>query len=189
MSVMTEQKDRAWVTRVKSRVYKFESDEARAQAEDWLNRVSLAVGGDPNNSERPQGLIGVEEFEENCLLNEGINSGIWPLVAGDTGATPFNATNARIGVGDSSADAAATQTDLQGINKAYKGMDSGYPTYGTAQKIVFRSTFTDAEANFVWNEWVVDNGAVAAVTLNRKVASMGEKTQGSWTLEVSITLA
>jgi len=165
------------------RVYKFESDEARARAEEWLNQVA----GRELTSTLPDGLVEVVEGEGNVLLNEGINNGIWPLVAGDATATPFNNANARIGVGDSTTAADATQTDLLGTNKAYSGMDAGYPTYGTDQKIVFRSTFGEAEANFDWNEWVVDNGA--GVTLNRKVDSMGTKTQGSWTLEVSITLA
>jgi len=167
------------------RVYKFESDEARARAEGWLNQVA----GRELPADRPEGLVEVVEGEGNVLLNEGINNGIWPLVAGDNTVTPFDNDNARIGVGDSTTAADATQTDLLGTNKAYKGMDAGYPTYGSNQKIVFRATFGDDEANFDWNEWVVDNGSAAGVTLNRKVDNMGTKTQGSWTLEVSITLS
>ena len=62
---------------------------------------------------------------DNVLLNEGINE-LWTLVAG-TGATKFDNTNANIGVGDSSAAEAASQTALQAAsNKLYKAMDGGW---------------------------------------------------------------
>jgi len=128
------------------------------------------------------------EFTRNGLLNEGINM-IWTLVCGGAG-TAFNATYARIGVGDSSAAYAASQTDLQASsNKLYKAMDSSYPTYGTSQKATFKSSFATSEANFAWNEWTVDNGSSAAINLNRKVESLGTKTSGTWALTVELSLA
>jgi len=129
----------------------------------------------------------VIEGEGNLMLNEGINE-IWTLVCGGT-ATPYNNTNARIGVGDGTTAAAATQTGLQGTNQLYKGMETGFPTFGTDQKVTFKSSFGDAEANFAWEEWTVDNGATAAINLNRKVEALGTKSTGTWTLEVSITLS
>jgi len=122
-------------------------------------------------------LIEKLEIEGNLLLNEGINEA-WTLICGGT-ATAFNNANARIGVGDSSVAEAATQTDLQATtNKLYKAMDSGYPTFGSAQKATWRATFGSAEANFAWNEITVDNGSVALKNLNRKVQSMGTKASG-----------
>jgi len=130
----------------------------------------------------------VLEFEGNILLNEGINE-MWKLICGGT-ATPFNNANARLGVGDGTTAEDATQTGLQGINTAYKAMDSGYPTYGTAQKATFRATFGGTEANFAWEEVVVDNGATAGVTMNRKVQSLGSKASGTtWQLTCEITLS
>jgi len=127
------------------------------------------------------------EGEGNCLLNEGIDE-MWDLVTG-AGGTAYNSTNARIGVGDSSTAADATQTDLQATtNKLYKGMESGYPT-STSQKATFKASFGSTEANFAWNEWTVDNGATAAKNLNRKVESLGTKSTGTWTLEVEISLS
>ena len=44
------------------------------------------------------------------------------------------------------------------------------------------------EANYAWNEWVVKQ-STSAKCLNRKVESLGTKSSGTWTLEVSITLS
>ena len=137
---------------------------------------------------KPENLIEVREAEGNLLLNEGINA-IWTLVAGGT-ETPYDNANARIGVGDSNADADPSQTGLLGVNQYYKGMDEGYPTYGSGQKIVFRSTFGTNEANFAWNEVTVDNGEGSAKNLNRKVVSLGTKTSDqTWIIQLEITLS
>lgn len=128
------------------------------------------------------------ESEGNLALNEGLNL-IWSLVCGGAG-TPYNNANARIGVGDSSTAATVAQTDLQAAtNKLYKAMDATFPTFGTLQKATFKSSFTGAEANFTWNEWTVDNGAVDGINLNRKVENLGTKAGGTWTLTVDLTLA
>jgi hypothetical protein len=128
----------------------------------------------------------VIEGEGNCLLNGGIDE-MWDLIAGDS-ANHFNNAGAQIGVGDSNTAAAATQTDLQAAtNKTYKAMDSGYPT-STTQKATFRASFGAGDANYTWNEWVVKQ-ATSGKCLNRKVDSMGTKSGGTWTLEVSITLS
>lgn len=87
----------------------------------------------------------VSKIDGNLLLNEGINE-LW-TIACSAGGTKWDNTNAYLGVGDSSAAADPTQTDLQGANKVYVGMDSGYPTYGTSQKATWRSTFGAGVAN------------------------------------------
>lgn len=121
--------------------------------------------------------------EENCLLNVGIDI-MWDLIIGSS-ALHFDNSNATIGVGNSSTGANATQTDLVGASKTYKGMETGYPT-STAQKATFKSSFGSSDANYVWAEWVVKR----TTCLNRKVDAMGTKTSGStWTLEVTITLS
>lgn len=168
-----------------TQVLKFESREAYEQAKAMgLLDPSVSWSRDkvPENVE-------YVEVEGNILLNEGINNGIWPLVAGDASATPFDNAHARIGVGDGTDDEDATQTGLTGTNQFYKGMDAGYPTYGTNQEIVFQATFDENEANFDWNEWTVDNGADAGVNLNRKCENLGTKSTGTWVLRVSIALS
>lgn len=134
-------------------------------------------------------FLGEVEFAPNMLLNEGINA-MWTLIAGGS-ETAFNNANARLGVGDSSAAEAATQTDLQAaVNKLYKAMDASYPTYGSSQQIVFRSTFGGTDANWAWAEFSADNGGTALKNMNRKVSAQGTKISGqSWQLTLTITLS
>jgi hypothetical protein len=131
----------------------------------------------------------VREIDGNCLLNSGIDE-MWDLITGVvSGATHiFDNAAATIGVGDSATAAAATQTDLQAAtNKTYKGMESGYPT-STTQKVTLKSSFGSGDANYAWQEWVVKQ-ATSTICLNRKVESLGTKSSGTWTLEVTITLS
>lgn len=130
-----------------------------------------------------------EVIGENLLLNAGINT-MLSLLAGGAG-TAYNNANARIGVGDSATAAAASQTALQAAtNKLLVAMDASYPTYGSSQQIVFRSTFTGAQANYAWAEFVVDNGGTALVALNRLVSAQGTKTSGqTWQVTLTITIS
>ena len=131
----------------------------------------------------------VKESEGNLLLNEGINA-LWSILCETTPTEDrYTAANARIGVGNGTTAAAAAQTALQGGSTAFKAMESGFPTFGSAQKATFKSSFGDTEANFAWEEWTIDNGATPNKNLNRKVESLGTKSGGTWTLEVSVTLS
>lgn len=124
------------------------------------------------------------EGEGNLLLNAGISL-LEDLLIGAGGTTYANA-NARIGVGDSTTAAAATQTDLQAAsNKLFVACDATYPSRAT-QVLTFKTTFATGQANYAWQEWAVDNGATK---LNRKVESLGTKVSGSWALTVTITIA
>lgn len=130
------------------------------------------------------------EIPGNLLLNEGITEFL-TILAG-TGGTAFSNANARLGVGDSTTAAAATQTALQApANKLYKTMEAGYPAV-TNQSIAFRSIFGSAEANFAWEEFSVMNGADegTAKNLNRKVSAQGTKASGqTWQLDLTITFS
>jgi len=130
----------------------------------------------------------VRIFPHNLALNEGLNL-LFSLLCGGAG-TPFNNANAHTGVGDSDTAAVATQTGLQAAtNKLYKGMEATYPTYGTGQKVTFRSKFAAAEANFPWREITVANGnSDASVNLNRKVQEMGTKVSpAEWYANLEVT--
>lgn len=130
-----------------------------------------------------------EEIAGNLLLNEGIQE-LWDLsIAAGGSVTAYNNANAQMGVGDSSTAEAATQTDLQAAtNKLYKAMNASYPQR-TNQTLTWQSDFTSAEANYAWNEWSIRNGATRDKNLNRKVASLGTKTTGTWTLSGAVTLS
>jgi hypothetical protein len=132
----------------------------------------------------------VERFEKNLGLNEGLNV-IASLICGGAG-TPYDSANAYIGVGDSTTTAAASQTGLQApTNKAYAGMEAGYPTFGTNQQIVWRASFADGEAQFAWNEFTIENANLGlGAPLLRKVESKGTKTAGEiWELTVTVTFS
>jgi len=124
--------------------------------------------------------------KDNVMLNEGANL-LWTLVCGG-GGTPYSNANARVGVGDSNSAEDPAQTGLQGGNQLYKNMDATYPTYGSARQAVFRGTFVEAEANWHWQEWTVDNGAVAGININRKVQDLGTKPNTEiWRLTVTLS--
>lgn len=101
--------------------------------------------------------------------------------------TPFNQTNAYLGVGDGTAAFAASQTNLLGTNKVRKVVDGGYPIV-TPPTVTFRSTFAPGEANFAWEEWGIFNDGTGGVMLSRVLESNGTKQSNqTWILEVAIT--
>jgi len=133
-------------------------------------------------------LIGFEEVEGNIFLAEGVKF-IWLCISQGSCSPPFDNNNSYIGVGDGDQEAKADQTGLQGANKYYKKVDSGYPIV-SGNKIVFRATFGGDEANFSWKEWTVANGGSDdAVNINRKVKYLGDKERGStWVLMVELSI-
>ncbi len=140
--------------------------------------------------ERPVGVepIRRQEFEHNCLLNEGITE-LLKLLA-TSGATQFDNTHAYTGVGDDDTTAAPAQTGLQGSSKAYHAMDATYPTV-VNQTVTFVSTFGTSEANFDWKEATIVNASTdAGKNLNRKVQAMGTKTSAvSRCITTTLTIA
>ena len=134
--------------------------------------------------------LGRDEFEGNIALNEGLQLLIDIICGIDTTSSKWDNTNARIGVGDSSASESASQTGLQGTSKSYKGMDTGYPQR-SGQTAEWRATFGSDEGNHGWKEFTVVNGpSDAAKNLNRKVADKGTKSSGeSWTASVKVTFS
>jgi hypothetical protein len=126
------------------------------------------------------------------------NAGTILLSAAAVGAayTPFNAANANIGVGDSTAAFAKTQTGLQASSNTYfQPMDTGFPTQvGTT--LVFQGTFGLSAANFAWQEIGIFNApgtagtAGAGTMLNRFLQSVGTKVSSqSWKLVVTVTVS
>jgi len=71
----------------------------------------------------------------------------------------------------------------------FKAMDAGYPAR-VDQTSEWRSTYAGTDANFSWQEFTVDNGATAALNLNRRIADKGTKASGeTWTLSLKITFS
>jgi hypothetical protein len=163
-----------------TRVYKFDDPTGEIYQKLRKGASIASLGVEPKDFVVKEG---------NVFLDEGLNF-IWNAVTGATGLTYFNSSNSYIGVGDGTTAADHTQTGLQGTNKYYKLVDSGYPTV-SGNTATFRATFGGTEANFAWNEWTVANGSSdTAVNLNRKVESLGTKPSGAtWVLEVQLSIS
>jgi len=136
----------------------------------------------------PENLYDVIMFENNSLLNEGINE-MWKRIAG-LGGTAYSEGNAYLGVGDSSTSVSASQEGLQGSNKSFRPMDATYPQISN-QTITFRSTFGANDANFNWREYTVVNAASdTGKNICRRAEDHGVKTNPDiWVLSLSITLS
>ena len=135
-------------------------------------------------------FLGCEVFGGNLGLNEGLQELI-DIICGLGTPTKWDSSNARLGVGDSNAAEAATQTGLQAAtNKTFKAMDSGYPQR-SAQTAEWRATFGSSDANYAWEEYTVVNAADdSGKNLNRKTASKGTKVSGeTWTLSLKVTFS
>ena len=156
--------------------------QVRATVEKWHDSADHAAGHAPDE---------VVESLDNLLLNAGITRLLNLLVG--AGGQAFDSTHSRVGVGDSSTAAAASQTDLQAAtNKQWKLVDS---VNVSSQTVTWVATFGSSQANFAWAEWGIDQGTadgttVTAPMLNRKVASLGTKASGStWVFTVPITIS
>ncbi len=137
-----------------------------------------------------EAFLGSEEISANLALNEGLGELI-DLICGLGSPTKWDNTNARLGVGDSSTAAEATQTGLQATaNKTFKAMDTTWPQRSN-QTVEWRATFGSAEANYSWQEYTVVNAADdTGKNLNRKVADKGTKVSGeTWTLSLQLTFS
>lgn len=191
--------------RCHTRLEKFDAGIADVYAGRYLSST--------NSSDRrgaPVKPAEVVEHDGNLLVYGGADVlwlGLRDGLSASTGLanTRFNNANAGIAVGDSTAAAANTQTDIQATtassNRYTKGMDATYPTHttgtgaSTASKILFKATFSSSQANFAWNEWAIKNrvgqtSALAGRMLNRKVQALGTKTSAAtWAFTVTLSLA
>lgn len=137
---------------------------------------------------------------EHNLLMYGGASCIWEALIGNGTATAaqaltyFSNAQARLGTGTSSTAEAATQTDLQagGVRVA---MSATFPahtdaTTSGAASCQWKSSFDTSTANQAWNEVALFNASSGGRMLNRKVVSLGTKTNAdTWNLSLTITLA
>lgn len=148
----------------------------------------------------------VDEVEGNLLTYGGADV-LWAGLIGNVTATSglaytkFDNGNAAIGVGNSTTAAVATQTALQANSsrRFHKGMDATYPTHttgtaaSTSSKVVFKATFSTAQANWAWQEWCLRNSTLssgAGRMLNRRVQSLGTKSSAAtWSMQVTLSLA
>lgn len=121
------------------------------------------------------------------------------IIGGNTSAV-FSNGNAFLCVGDSTQSFVSSQNSMgtSGASWDKSSQDGGYPVYSTSSggppAMIFRSTFSTAQANFHWQEWGVKNtnasttGTSSGTLLNRVVADLGTKTNvQTWQLTATIT--
>jgi len=127
-------------------------------------------------------------IDGNALTNEGINELLTILGSASSG-TKFDNTNAYLAVGTGSGAADTGDTEATFTAIVPKAMEATFPTYGTFQKITFKSIYGSADANQAWDEFGVMNASTAGKLLNRKVSAQGTKVAGqTWELTLEITL-
>lgn len=135
------------------------------------------------------------EVPGNLLTTSGLNR-LTSLLIG-AGGQALTSTAIRLGVGDDTTAAAVGDSDLStGSNQYYRVMDATYPQQSNGV-VTVKGSFQDADANFAWQCWGIDvgtptvssSGTVAALLLNRKVASLGTKVSGIWVLTVTLTFS
>src|SRR6516165_11948204 len=183
------------------------SEEACDFSRRKLDRLGIVLPEDGIASEILRKLVGpAEETIEivgNLLLNEGIQrlmdmTMIATVLSNQVAGNPWSNANAFTGVGDSHPAEAATQAELQAAtNRFYKAMNATYPSRSN-QTVSFQSDFAGTEANYVWAEWSIAAGATTAsgagflngtTNLQRKVAALGTKSSGTWTLTAQVTFS
>jgi len=126
----------------------------------------------------------VLEVEGNIAVNGGIAL-LLDLLMG-VGGTAYNAANSYLAVGSGSTNPTdPTQTALA-TQLARAGMESTFPSRAS-QTVTFKAVFNTAGSDGAWNEWAIFNNSTTGTMLNRKVASLGTKAGGTWTLTVTIT--
>lgn len=129
-------------------------------------------------------------IDGNVLLNGGITA-LLNIITGVGANAPWNAGNARIGVGDSSLAANATQTGLNAAtNKEWNTMSANFPTVAN-QTATWQTAFGANNAVFAWQEFTVVNAANDnGDNINRVANNQGTKVAGQvWTVSVAITLS
>lgn len=145
----------------------------------WADTARKLAGFEPDE-------IAIET--QNIILDSGANE-MLKLISG-IGGTTFSSENAYIFVGTDNTAENAAQTGViaAGNNRAYAILDSGYPLVNGRQ-MVYSASFGDDIANFAWNEVSITNGIGAnSVAMNRKVANLGTKATGTWTIRITVSL-
>jgi hypothetical protein len=172
-------------------------EDERAEKASWKAHTLVQKWHDPADYEAGLEPDEVVEEEGNLLLNAGITR-LLNLAIG-AGGQAFTNGVTRLGVGNGATAATAGDTDLAAAagagNRLFHIMDATYPQVA-GQTMTFRATYQDAEANFVWAEWGIDQGGaggntavVVAPMLNRRVVALGTKLSGVWTLTVTVTIS
>jgi len=135
----------------------------------WVASTAYAVGDYVRPTSVDEGSLFV--YECTTAGTSGTAEPTWPTTDGTTVT-----------------DNTAVWTTRQRISAV--GMMASFPTYGTDQKALWKSSYDGNTANYAWNEFVVRNGATALKDICRKVSAQGTKALNQvWELSISISLS
>jgi len=100
----------------------------------------------------------------------------------------YDASNAHIGVGDSSTAFNVAQTDLQAAtNKHYEPVDSAPTVSGLVE--TFIATFEAADANFSWQEFGIFNASGGNILVRKVQASITKASPAVVEVTIEVTYA
>lgn len=159
-------------------------------------RVSLGLDREPNGPEllafcAPRESI---EADGNLLTTAGLAKITGLIIA--AGGQGWDATHARIGVGDTATAATIADTDLGAASGSTHRQFDLVDTITRSNGVITAvATFGTSVANFHWQEWCIDNGTgagttVTATMMNHKITDLGTKTSAAtWVFTVTVTLS
>lgn len=109
------------------------------------------------------------------------------LFVGDGLIAAYNASNARVGVGDSSTAFAASQTDLQAATNKFRKLVDSAPVRSN-NSVDFTASYALAEANYAWNEIALFNSASGDhMATRRTLSGFGTKTSSEqWVVTLTV---
>lgn len=149
----------------------------------WNPHYKVEKYNDSKLDREPDEVI---EWDGNLMMNAGINLMLDLLIGG--GGTQYDDTDGYLGVGNSSAGVAATQTDLQGASTARVILDALATI--NAETLTFVATFGSSAGNFAWAEVGIFNAASGGTMLTRSLAALGTKASGAtWVLTITLTVS
>lgn len=144
--------------------------------------------------ETNSGIAVLESLLTNTNVPTTAQYGDGSYVAANTTPTPYDITNALIGIGDGGGTVPAPQaTDYELVgnpNDWYMGMDPTFPQV-SGGVMTWQGTVGPNTANFAWNEWGLFNGRGKSnhgIMFNHKGVALGTKASGStWVFQAQIT--
>lgn len=102
--------------------------------------------------------------------------------------TVLDASNAYLGVGDSSTAFAGAQTDLQAASNKHREIVDSAPSRST-DTLTFVATLEAADANHAINEVAAFNASSAGTMFSRFVQALGTKASPAvWTITYTIAI-
>ena len=122
----------------------------------------------------------------NVLCNEGITE-LCNCVGNTNTPITYQNSTAQVGTGTGTTAADPTDTDLE-ANGVWKAQEGGYPSV-SSQTISWKGSFGAGDANQAWDEYSTRNSVGDDLNLHHKIADKGEKSGGTWTLQVDILFA